>query len=99
MFRARRRRREELTAPCVGRVEALRRIDHARALAFARPLRHPRARCTVEAAMTSGRGKVLIVDDDRDINEIASMVLTDAGFMVSVLMDMDAAEDGSVRHS
>jgi DNA-binding response OmpR family regulator len=39
--------------------------------------------------MTSSHGKVLIIDDDRDISDIVSMVLTDAGFMVSVLMDMD----------
>jgi len=39
--------------------------------------------------MTSVRGKVLIIDDDRDITDIVSIVLTDAGFMVSVLMDMD----------
>jgi DNA-binding response OmpR family regulator len=39
--------------------------------------------------MANVRGKVLIVDDDRDIADIVSIVLTDAGFQVSVLMDID----------
>lgn len=39
--------------------------------------------------MTSSHGKVLIIGNDGDISDIVSTVLTDAGFMVSIVTDMD----------
>jgi CheY-like chemotaxis protein len=39
------------------------------------------------AAAERGAGQILIIDDDRDIVEIARAVLVDEGFLVSTMMD------------